>query len=264
VPYGSLKTTGYKERNNNKMSNEEENHAGRRYILRPMTGFESNPTTADILFEDKVIRTYKYYLKDDLLGKLESADGNLRLGILKDVPEASEIVRSAEEKAYDVYDEMVAGILQDLDKERKKLKERQDSLAGAVNAQDPISEERDRFDTVKLMMWDTYVEEYREFGRRYCFGLKYCYPMYALHHVNPVMRVDVQPQSRRFHCPCGKGGTYWRKVRCGMMKYTGSVHEKDNKNHPDFCGVGQGSYDSIQELMKHLQSRATVFFNYFA
>lgn len=198
---------------------------------------------------------YTAYIKDDLLGKCRSSIGALRLGFLIDVPEASDIVRHAESVAYDYYDTILAGIVKYIDYQKQEATQRNQERQREGNAQNLEHEDRNANLEQELAICEVYKEEYREYGRRYCFNLKFCYPMYALHHVNVLMREGVVPPWGYFHCPCGIGCSFWRKMRCGMDMYRQRVHEEDDKNHPDYCGDGEGAYDSLQGLVMHLKEK---------
>ena len=243
------------------MSQNQNMGSERKYLLRPMIGFDAEQTTADWIFEERVLNMYlqsgKYteYIKEDLLGKWHSSFGALRLGFLVDVPEASDIVRRAESVAYDLFDAILAGIVKYIEYTKNKVTQRKLARRQAGNAQDLENDDWNAGLEQQLALCEVYKEEYREYGRRYCYNLKFCYPMYALHHVNLLMREGVNPHWGYFHCPCGIGCSFWRKMRCGMDMYPQRVHEDDDKAHPDYCGDGEGAYDTLQGLIGHLKEK---------
>lgn len=90
---------------------------------------------------------------------------------------------------------------------------------------------------------------------RFCFNLKFCFPMFAHHHMCP--KVLEMSGFGRFHCPCGRVCSDWRTrhVALAIDGTTKPFFGEEKEDCIDFCGGGTNDvYSTLDELMIHLET----------
>jgi hypothetical protein len=208
---------------------------------KPMPGHERLPTHLEFAFEERVQASFKRALRfDEVLQNDKYATRpdvtdevlcELRFGVLDCLPESSLVVRTAEEEALKVY--------------QRRVQMEHGILAAPI----PAMTNEDEYP--KRREW---VEEYDEMSARYCFNLKFCYPMYAHHHVDPLMLKESG--FGKFHCPCGRACFEWRTVNVVLPLDGDQSHYwgKEKKYCLDYCGGATNDvYSSLDELLIHLE-----------
>jgi hypothetical protein len=224
------------------------------YCTRPMLGYQNPQDWKDELFEKRVreyyVGTFEFInvLANENFDHPTSIPNLIRVCLLEEVPEASAIMRSAEDLAYDFYDGKIIEM-------QKQMRENNDFLASNENDDDSASFRTGNEKLKKLEV------EYRRLGRVYCYNLKFFYPMFAMHHVDPATRNDGN--LGRFYCPCGRAAYLWRKERLGLdEEYPGCYQDNCDVQgnyidlQPDDCGMeGDDSYQEMTDLVEHLAGR---------
>jgi len=222
-------------------------------FMKPMVAHDQAANDNDLLFQKKVMDFYNQakndgddFFSSEQLGNLNGAPDMLRLDFLEQLPEASPLLKYAEEAAFSQY----AKTLKDL---RSCTETRKEWYGSRKNEHSPFHHETDLTDAeaneVKYVIdqEEVVLAEYEEAHRKFCFNLKVCYPMYATAHVMASLREFYG----KFYCPCGKGGRWWRRDRCGLP--FGKTYEVADVTNVDNCGE-EFCFDKMNQLMQHLHT----------
>lgn len=212
------------------------------WFKKPMAGHDRFPTYLEFAFEERVQTSFKkalhfdkivedehYAIIEDVASELHC---KLRFGVLDSLTESSFVVRAAEEKALAVFRARVY--------QEEKFLER---------PEDPMTPE-DEFNLRR-----EWVQEYKEpMELRFCYNLKFCYPMFANQHTHPVW---LSNRKGRFYCPCGRACFAWRleNVVSANDSNTTRYWGGEKKYCLDYCGgLTHDAYTTLDELMIHLES----------
>ena len=239
-----------------------------------MVGLEKAPLHGDMQFEREVRlnytgnRAYNDSLNEEYFGTIlpqgTRVKSLLRLSLLGKTTHSSPLAREAVQQAENTYNNRVMMLEADY-KERKK---------GFEDARAEVPEE--------VLILKPQVKRYFELQAQSCSALKFCYPMFAIHHMEPGVRVENGNGS--YYCPCGRACEYWREnvVCCRAVdwpRYSRSdwgdfdLDSTRTENEGSSCNSG---FNTLIELVNHLESRPgpmhqsaakylrTVYFTLFA